>query len=135
MTQNLNVWQALDVIGVDRIDHGNRALEDEDLIATIKHKGLTLTVCPLSNLKLCVVDTLENHPIRTMLRYGLNATVNSDDPAYFGGYMNDNFAALVKDTGISKDELYALACNAFEGSWLDVETRSKHLGTLKDMFV
>ncbi|MFD1383380.1 adenosine deaminase [Rhodanobacter aciditrophus] len=128
------VWQALDDIGVDRIDHGNRALEDTNLVATIKRQGLTLTVCPLSNLKLCVVDTLVEHPIRSMLRLGLNATVNSDDPAYFGGYMNDNFAALVKDTEITKEELYKLACNAFEGSWLDLETRSKHLATLKEMF-
>ena len=81
-----------------------------------------------------MVDTLENHPIRTMLRYGLNATVNSDDPAYFGGYMNDNFAALVKNTGISKDELYALACNAFEGSWLDSKSKQQHLMTLKSLF-
>lgn len=128
------VWQALDDIGVDRIDHGNRALEDTNLVATIKRQGLTLTVCPLSNLKLCVVDTLEDHPIRSMLRLGLNATVNSDDPAYFGGYMNDNFAALVTDAQITKEELYKLACNAFEGSWLDIETRSKHLATLKEMF-
>lgn len=128
------VWQALDVIGVDRIDHGNRALEDEDLIATIKHKGLTLTVCPLSNLKLCVVDTLEEHPIRSMLRLGLNATVNSDDPAYFGGYMNDNYAALVQETQLTKEELYRLACNAFEGSWLDASTKKKHIKTITDLF-
>ncbi|WP_417504088.1 adenosine deaminase [Marinomonas gallaica] len=128
------VWQALDVIGVDRIDHGNRALEDEDLIATIKHKGLTLTVCPLSNLKLCVVDTLEEHPIRSMLRLGLNATVNSDDPAYFGGYMNDNYAALVQETQLTKEELYRLACNAFEGSWLDASIKKKHIKTITDLF-
>ncbi|MBM6552281.1 adenosine deaminase [Marinomonas ostreistagni] len=128
------VWQALDVVGVDRIDHGNRALEDEDLIATIKHRGLTLTVCPLSNLKLCVVDTMVEHPIRAMLRLGLKATVNSDDPAYFGGYMNDNYAALVKDTQIGKEELYALACNAFTGSWLAPEDQAPHLATLKEMF-
>ncbi|WP_417552004.1 adenosine deaminase [Marinomonas fungiae] len=128
------VWQALDVIGVDRIDHGNRALEDTDLVATIKHKGLTLTVCPLSNLKLCVVDTLEDHPIRSMLRLGLNAMVNSDDPAYFGGYMNDNFHALVTQTKITREELFTLACNAFEGSWLDTESKQRHLNRIKEMF-
>ncbi|WP_425642552.1 adenosine deaminase [Marinomonas gallaica] len=128
------VWQALDVIGVDRIDHGNRALEDEDLIATIKHKGLTLTVCPLSNLKLCVVETLEEHPIRSMLRLGLNATVNSDDPAYFGGYMNDNYAALVQETQLTKEELYRLACNAFTGSWLTKAEQAPHLARLKALF-
>lgn len=129
------VWEAIDMIGVDRIDHGNRALEDTNLVATIKHKGLTLTVCPLSNLKLCVVDSLVDHPIRSMLRLGLNATVNSDDPAYFGGYMNDNFKALITESGISKDELYRLACNAFEGSWLDRDSKLRHLNTLKTLFV
>ncbi|MCO4785408.1 adenosine deaminase [Marinomonas atlantica] len=128
------VWQALDVIGVDRIDHGNRALEDDDLVAQIKHKGLTLTVCPLSNLKLCVVDTLKDHPIRSMLRLGLNATVNSDDPAYFGGYMNDNFSALVQETQLTKEELYRLACNAFEGSWLDASEKQQHITTIKTLF-
>ena len=128
------VWQALDIVKADRIDHGNRALEDEDLIATIKHRGLTLTVCPLSNLKLCVVDTMVEHPIRAMLRFGLRATVNSDDPAYFGGYMNDNYQALIHETGISKDELYTLACNAFTGSWLSKPEQALHLARLKTLF-
>ncbi|RDL43304.1 adenosine deaminase [Marinomonas piezotolerans] len=128
------VWQAIDEIGVDRIDHGNRALEDNNLIATIKQKALTLTVCPLSNLKLRVVDSLVEHPIRCMLRLGLNATVNSDDPAYFGGYMNDNYAALVEETQLTKEELYRLACNGFEGSWLDQPTKAKHLLELKTLF-
>ncbi|TDO99858.1 adenosine deaminase [Marinomonas balearica] len=128
------VWQAIDTIKVDRIDHGNRALEEADLIAAIKSRGLTLTVCPLSNLKLCVVSDMKNHPIRTMLKFGLNATVNSDDPAYFGGYMNDNYTALIQGSGISKIELYTLACNSFNGSWLNSEQKSKHLMTIKNLF-
>ena len=92
------VWQALDVLGVDRIDHGNRALEDDALVARLASERMPLTVCPLSNLKLCVVDELTRHPLRTMLEHGLAATVNSDDPAYFGGLTtlfrrrSDNFA-------------------------------------------
>ncbi|WCN09042.1 adenosine deaminase [Marinomonas mediterranea] len=128
------VWEAIETIQVNRIDHGNRALEESDLIAEIKKRGLTLTVCPLSNLKLCVVPNMDNHPIKSMLKFGLNATVNSDDPAYFGGYMNDNYKALIKDSGISKNELYTLACNSFNGSWLSSEQKSRHLKTIKELF-
>ena len=85
------VWEALDVLGVDRIDHGNRALEDEALIARLRRDRVPLTVCPLSNLKLGVVDSLSAHPLKRMLDHGLLVTVNSDDPAYFSGYINENF--------------------------------------------
>src|SRR3546814_395919 len=88
------VWEALDLLKVDRLDHGNRSLEDPLLTARLARRATTLTVCPLSNLKLCVVDDLDDHPISRMLKSGLRATVNSDDPAYFGGYVNDNFRAL-----------------------------------------
>ncbi len=128
------VWQALDLIHVDRIDHGNRALEDEKLIAEIKHKELTLTVCPLSNLKLCVVDDMNDHPIRKMLALGLMATVNSDDPAYFGGYMNDNYQALIEQSKINRHELYQLAKNGITGSWMDEATKRIHLDTLTHLF-
>jgi adenosine deaminase len=128
------VWQALDLIKVDRIDHGNRALEDEALIAEIKKRGLTLTVCPLSNLKLCVVNDMTQHPIKKMLSLGLNATVNSDDPAYFGGYMNDNYRALIQQTGINKDQLLQLAKNGINCSWMDEPTKSTHLQALDALF-
>ena len=128
------VWQALDLIKVQRIDHGNRALEDDDLVAEIAKQQLTLTVCPLSNLKLCVVNDMADHPIRTMLKLGLKATVNSDDPAYFGGYMNDNYQALIERTQISKQELYQLARNGIEGSWMSTETKQKHLAQLDKLF-
>lgn len=128
------VWQAIEQIGVDRIDHGNRALEDDKLIEEIKKRNLTLTVCPLSNLKLCVVTDMTEHPIKKMLSLGLHATVNSDDPAYFGGYMNDNYASLIRQTNINKEELLQLAKNGISGSWMDEETKTHHLNQLEQLF-
>ncbi|RNF49669.1 adenosine deaminase [Marinomonas hwangdonensis] len=128
------VWQAIEQIGVDRIDHGNRALEDDKLIEEIKKRNLTLTVCPLSNLKLCVVTDMTEHPIKKMLSLGLQATVNSDDPAYFGGYMNDNYASLIRQTNINKEELLKLAKNGITGSWMDEETKTHHLNQLEQLF-
>jgi adenosine deaminase len=110
------VREALDVLRVDRLDHGNRSLEDGELTARLAREGMTLTVCPLSNLKLCVVPSLAAHPIATMLRAGLRATVNSDDPAYFGGYVNDNYRAVAPLLTI--EEIAALARNSFLGSFL-----------------
>lgn len=128
------VWQAIDQVGVERIDHGNRALEDDKLIQTIKQRNLTLTVCPLSNLKLCVVNDMKDHPIKQMLALGLHATVNSDDPAYFGGYMNDNYASLIRNTNISKEELFQLAENGITGSWMAEDTKAMHLKHLNTLF-
>lgn len=128
------VWQAIEEIGVDRIDHGNRALEDNDLVSTIQQRNLTLTVCPLSNLKLCVVDDMKDHPITRMLALGLKATVNSDDPAYFGGYMNDNYASLILHTGIDRTQLYQLAKNGITGSWMTNAQQSAHLNVLNTLF-
>ena len=110
------VWQALDVLEVDRIDHGNRALEDPRLVERLALERMTLTVCPLSNHKLCVVEDLAAHPIDRMLAAGLRATINSDDPAYFGGYVNDNYRAVAGALG--RDALVTLARNSFEGSFL-----------------
>ncbi len=124
------VWQALDVLGVDRIDHGNRALEDAALVSRIVADGLTLTVCPLSNLKLCVVKDLAAHPLRRMLAAGLKATVNSDDPAYFGGYVNANFIAVADALDLTRDELVTLARNSFTGSFLSAEDQAPHLAAI-----
>jgi adenosine deaminase len=124
------VWQALDVLGVDRIDHGNRALEDAALVRRIVADGLTLTVCPLSNLKLCVVDDLARHPLRRMLQAGLKATVNSDDPAYFGGYVNANFIAVADALDLTRDEIITLARNSFTGSFLSAEDQAPHLAAI-----
>ena len=110
------IWQALDVLGVDRIDHGNRALEDPALVARLARDRIPLTVCPLSNLKLGVVDDLRDHPLRRMLDAGLHATVNSDDPAYFGGYINDNFVQVADALDLSEDELQQLFDNSFLAS-------------------
>ena len=96
------VWEAIQLLQVDRIDHGNNSLHDDKLIEVLVEKQIALTVCPLSNEKLQVVPELINHPIRTMLENGLLATVNSDDPAYFGGYINENFEALVNGINLSK---------------------------------
>jgi len=112
------VWEALDVLHVDRIDHGNRALEDELLVKRLVDEGMTLTVCPLSNLKLCVVDDLKHHPLKRMLGLGLKATLNSDDPAYFGGYLGKNWTETAEALGLTRDELVTLAKNSFTGSFL-----------------
>jgi adenosine deaminase len=121
------IWSAIDVLGIDRIDHGNRCLEDDKLVNYIVAKDLTLTVCPLSNLKLCVVDDLKQHPIKTMLDKGLNATVNSDDPAYFGGYVNDNFIAVAEALDLSNDDVVQLVKNSFIGSFLPQTAVDEHL--------
>jgi adenosine deaminase len=113
------VWEALDKLKVDRIDHGNRALEDAQLVARLVRDGIALTVCPLSNLKLCVVKDMKNHPLKKMLALGLKATVNSDDPAYFGGYMNDNFKAAAHALSLDKNDLLTLARNSVAASFLN----------------
>jgi adenosine deaminase len=124
------VWQALDLLHIDRLDHGNRSLEDPALVARLVEEGMTLTVCPLSNLKLCVVDDMAAHPIDRMLREGLRVTINSDDPAYFGGYVNDNYRAAAAARGLSRDDLATLARNSFEGSFLGEEERAAELEKL-----
>ncbi|MDE0363967.1 MAG: adenosine deaminase [Gammaproteobacteria bacterium] len=111
------VWEALDVLGVDRIDHGNRALEDEALIARLRRDRVPLTVCPLSNLKLGVVDSLPAHPLKRMLDHGLLVTVNSDDPAYFGGYINENFERAARALELTETELATLAENSFAAAF------------------
>jgi adenine deaminase len=119
------VRQALDLLSIDRLDHGNRALEDPDLVDRLVRERMTLTVCPLSNLRLCVVDELARHPIGRMLRLGLRATINSDDPAYFGGYLNDNYRAVAPL--LSREELITLARNSFLGSFLPPGDIRRHL--------
>ena len=124
------VWEALDVLGVDRIDHGNRALEDPALVSRLVSEGMTLTVCPLSNLKLCVVDDLAAHPLKRMLDLGLKATVNSDDPAYFGGYIGENWRTTARATGLDRDDLVNLAKNSFTGSFLPPQDVARHLAAI-----
>ncbi len=111
------VWEALDILGVERIDHGNRALEDDALVARLRDDRIPLTVCPLSNLALRGVDDLAAHPIKRMLDLGLRATVNSDDPAYFGGYINDNFRRVAEAVGLSPEDIQTLARNSLDASF------------------
>ena len=124
------VYQALDELQIDRLDHGNRALEDPVLTARLARTAMTLTVCPLSNLKLCVVDDMAAHPIDRMLREGLRATVNSDDPAYFGGYIADNYRAVAAARGLARGDLATLARNSFLGSFLPDDAIAAHLARL-----
>ena len=111
------VWEALDELGVERIDHGNRALEDDALVQRLRDEKMALTMCPLSNLKLCVVDDLTEHPLKRMLDLGLNVTVNSDDPAYFGGYLSSNYMAVAKALQLSLDDLSELARNSLNSTF------------------
>jgi len=112
------VWEALDQLNVHRIDHGNRALEDERLVKRLVEEQVVLTVCPLSNLKLCGVKDLHEHPLKTMLALGLKVTVNSDDPAYFGGYMTENYQAITEALNLQPDDIKQLAENSIDGSFL-----------------
>ncbi|MGH7025379.1 MAG: adenosine deaminase [Caulobacteraceae bacterium] len=123
------VRQALDILHIDRLDHGNRALEDPALTARLAEEAMTLTVCPLSNLKLCVTPSLAAHPIARMLRAGLRATINSDDPAYFGGYVNDNYRAVA--SLLSREDLAQLARNSFLGSFLPSGDIARHLAEVE----
>lgn len=125
------VREAIEALKVDRIDHGNRALEDDDLVSLLAGRQIPLTVCPQSNLRLGVVKHMADHPIREMLGMGLKATVNSDDPAYFGGYVNDNFNALVDAVGLPRDEIADLAVNGFEASFLDPASIATHVAAVR----
>ena len=127
------VYEALDLLEIDRIDHGNRLLEDDALIARVKAAGLTLTVCPLSNLSLCVVDDLKDHPMKRMLDLGLRATINSDDPAYFGGYVNQNFIETAKAVGLTREDILTLARNSFTGSFLSPDEQAVHLKRIDEV--
>ena len=112
------VWSALNVLGVERIDHGVRSTDDPKLIDRLINAHVALTVCPLSNLKLCVVTSLAEHNLAAMLRQGVAITLNSDDPAYFGGYIADNYYAAAEALGLQADELVQLAHNSFSASFL-----------------
>ena len=119
------VWEALDLLKVNRIDHGVRSEEDPKLMQRLIAEKMPLTVCPLSNLKLCVVNDMAEHNIRRLLQQGVHVTVNSDDPSYFGGYMNDNFIAIAQALDLSNEELKQLAINSFEASFISAEEKQK----------
>lgn len=121
------VWEALDVLRVERIDHGVRSMEDAQLVARLAEQQIPLTVCPLSNLRLGVVDDLADHPLPRMLAAGLLVTVNSDDPAYFGGYVDDNYTAVREALGLDDDQVRTLARNSFRAAFLDEPTRQRYI--------
>jgi len=128
------VWSALDVLKVERIDHGVQSTKDPALMKRLAEDRIPLTVCPLSNLKLCVFPELAQHNLRALLDAGLVATVNSDDPAYFGGYMNQNFTETFAATGLTARHAWQLAANSFEGSFVDAATRSRYMDRLAESF-
>jgi adenine deaminase len=124
------VWEALDVLGVGRVDHGNRSLEDDKLVSRLARERMALTVCPLSNLRLRVIDDLKHHPLRRMMDKGLVVTVNSDDPAYFGGYVNDNFRAVADALALTRDETIAVVRNSFQASLMTTEQKTDALAEI-----
>jgi adenosine deaminase len=129
------IWEALNDLKTERIDHGVRSLEDPALVAELAKRRTPLTVCPLSNLKLCVVNDLRDHPMKRLLDAGLCATVNSDDPAYFGGYMNANFVQTVEALGLSRDDVITLARNSFEASFVSAVRRAELMNLLDGAIV
>lgn len=124
------IWEALQLLKVARIDHGVRSPEDPKLMTWLKDHQIPLTVCPLSNIKLCVFETLKQHPLKQLLNAGLRVTVNSDDPAYFGGYMQENFMAIYEALNLSQQDLYQLAKNSFLSSFLSQSAKEEAIAEL-----
>jgi adenine deaminase len=124
------VWQALDTLGASRIDHGVRSMEDPVLVERLRAERIPLTVCPLSNIKLRIFDSMASHNLPQLLDAGLCITINSDDPAYFGGYINENFDAVGQAFQLTQDQLHMLARNSFEAAFMDDDRRSRLLAEL-----
>jgi len=128
------IWDSLKILHIDRLDHGNRSLSDDKLVAELIERNMALTICPLSNDKLQVVKDMKHHPIKKMLELGLKATVNSDDPAYFGGYVNANFKAITDALDLSIENLYQLARNSFEASFISDKRKQEMIQILDSYF-
>ncbi|MBI5100056.1 MAG: adenosine deaminase [Nitrospirae bacterium] len=126
------VREALELLKVSRIDHGNHCLDDDKLTEELVCRKIPLTVCPLSNLRLKVIDCMEDHPLRRMMKRGLLVTLNSDDPAYFGGYINENYLAITKALNLTPDDIYKLAKNSFEASFLEESVKDKMLARVRE---
>lgn len=124
------IWEALDVLKVARIDHGVRCLEDAGLVERLRRARTPLTVCPFSNVRLRVVESLADHPLKRMLDAGLHVTINSDDPAYFGGYVGDNFVATAHALALTDAEVVTLAKLSFEASFLDDAAKQRHIAEI-----
>lgn len=119
------IYEALDLLKVERIDHGNTSMQDPALLKRLATEQMPLTVCPLSNTKLCVVDDMKNHPLPEMLKAGLKVTINSDDPAYFGGYLNENYEAISPIINDDKNTLALLAKNSFDSAFISASEKSR----------
>jgi adenine deaminase len=128
------VGEAIDLLKISRLDHGNNSLDDEKIVHELVSRKIPLTICPLSNLKLKVVQNLEHHPLREMLDKGLLVTVNSDDPAYFGGYVNENYLEISRALDLSEEEIVKLARNSFLASFMDEETRQKMISRVEKFY-
>ncbi len=125
------IWGALDLLKASRIDHGNSAIEDPDLVDVLGIYEIPLTSCPLSNLKLKVIKQMADHPLKEMMERGIRVTVNSDDPAYFGGYLNDNFIAVADALNLSKDDIIQLVRNSFEAAFITDGERKLFLAEIE----
>ncbi|MCE4564048.1 adenosine deaminase [Maribellus sp. CM-23] len=125
-----NIWDSLNLLHAERIDHGVRSIDDPELLKELAKRQTPLTVCPLSNLKLKVVDHLKDHPLKKLLDAGIIATVNSDDPAYFGGYLNQNFRETAEALKLSKEEILKLAKNSFKASFLSEHEKERWIAEL-----
>jgi adenosine deaminase len=124
------IYEALDLLKVDRVDHGVRSIEDPALVTRLADSRVALTVCPLSNLKLCVFDDLTKHTLKALLDEGVAVTVNSDDPAYFGGYVNENYLATIEALKLDDDEVYTIIRNGFEASFVTAAERDAMIAKL-----
>ena len=125
------IYGALDVLGAERIDHGVACEQDDELVERLAAGRIPLTMCPLSNLKLRVFDRLEEHNIKRLLDRGVAVMVNSDDPAYFGGYLTDNYLAIQTALGLSRDDVAALARNGIEATFLETDRKETLLAELE----
>lgn len=128
------IWEALDLLKITRNDHGNRCLDDDKLVERLVEMQMPLTLCPLSNLELKVVKDLRDHPIAKMMEKGLLVTVNSDDPAYFGGYMNENYQGIADALDLSKKQITQLAKNGIIASWLSDKEKERRLQEIETYY-
>jgi len=126
------VREALELLKVSRVDHGNKCLDNDELAGELIRFKIPLTVCPLSNLRLKLIDSMQEHPLRRMMEKGLLVTVNSDDPAYFGGYINENYLAITKALNLTADDVCKLARNSFEASFLEESKKDKMLAKVHE---
>jgi adenosine deaminase len=129
------IYEALDLLKVERVDHGNTCLKDPELVKRLVKEQIPLTVCPLSNTKLCVVDDMNNHPLPEMLKLGLKAMINSDDPAYFGGYLNENYEAVSGILNDDKEALALLARNSFTSAFISQEAKDSFVAEVEAYLV